>query len=72
MANKLSVKVKLTPLKYMAYNHNGTPLLKKPASKTAAEAEAVAYRYETGNPAYVEPVGKSGFDYNSGIDSQSY
>lgn len=42
--------------KYMAYNHNDTPLMKEPGAKREAEAEAAKYRNATANPAYVREV----------------
>jgi hypothetical protein len=41
---------------FMAYNHNGTKLMKKPASKLAAEVELREYKKQTGNDGYVEEV----------------
>jgi len=39
---------------YMAYNHNGTPLLKEPtAIKALANKEAKEYRHATSQSAYV-------------------
>lgn len=46
----------MTMTKYMAYNHNGTPLLLAPVSKQRAEKEVKDYMRATSNPAYVEPV----------------
>lgn len=42
--------------KYMAYNHNDTPLMKEPGAKREAEDEAAKYRDATGNAAYVAEV----------------
>lgn len=47
--------VKVVP--YMAYNHNGTPLMSKPASQVQALAELRKYEAATGNPGgYIEEV----------------
>lgn len=56
---KLPVRVKPQKAKtgkvlYMAYNHNGTELMKEPAYKTVASKEAKVYSQATGNAAYVE------------------
>jgi len=45
--------------KYMAYNHNNTPLMKAPGTKLEAEKEANEYRDATANPAYVREVDES-------------
>jgi len=42
--------------KYMAYNHNDTPLMKEPGAKSEADKEANAYVCATANPAYVAEV----------------
>tara|TARA_R110000796_G_scaffold33154_2_gene86251 strand:+ start:2078 stop:2200 length:123 start_codon:yes stop_codon:yes gene_type:complete len=40
----------------MAYNHNGTELLKSSTNKKAATKEANEYMWATGNAAYIEKV----------------
>lgn len=42
--------------KYMAYNHNDTPLMREPGAKSEADKEADAYVCATGNEAYVAEV----------------
>ena len=42
--------------KYMAYNHNDTPLMKEPGAELEADKEANAYVRATANPAYVAEV----------------
>jgi len=42
--------------KYMAYNHNNTPLMKEPGTKLQAENEANEYVCATANQAYVAEV----------------
>jgi len=42
--------------KYMAYNHNDTPLMKEPSTKSEAEDEVAEYVHATGNAAYVQEV----------------
>lgn len=39
---------------WMAYNHNGTPLMSQPTRKAEAQTEADAYREATGNASYVD------------------
>ena len=39
---------------YMAYNHNGTELMRSPGTQAAADKEAKEYRAATGNTAYVD------------------
>tara|TARA_Y100000310_G_scaffold344616_1_gene458334 strand:- start:7047 stop:7592 length:546 start_codon:yes stop_codon:yes gene_type:complete len=41
---------------YMAYNHNGTKLMRQPGTKQEAEREARDYSSATGNGAYVDRV----------------
>jgi hypothetical protein len=40
--------------KYMAYNHNGTPLMKQPTTKAKATEELRKYQFATGNGGYVD------------------
>lgn len=41
---------------YNVFNHNGT-LLGGPLTEADANAEVTEYMYQTGNPAYIEPIG---------------
>lgn len=41
---------------YMAYNHNGTELMKKPGTKAEAQKEMREYKKQTGNKAYIDLV----------------
>lgn len=41
---------------YMAYNHNGTPLMNQPGTRQQADKEAAEYRHQTGNAAYVDVI----------------
>lgn len=51
-------KVKIEPATemYMAYNHNGTELMKEPGTKAEAQKEMREYKKQTGNRAYIELV----------------
>ena len=42
--------------KYIAYNHNDTPLMKEPGAKLEANREAAEYTSVTANPSYVAEV----------------
>lgn len=41
---------------YMAFNQNGTPLMKKPASLAKAKADAKEYHKQTGNAVHIDFV----------------
>lgn len=43
-------------MKYFVFNHNET-LIGEFKTRKAAEAEALFYHEQTGNPAFVQPVG---------------
>jgi hypothetical protein len=42
---------------FMAFNHNGTSLMKVPGTQKEAERKARAYHDATGNATYVEQIG---------------